>query len=100
MQTIRKPTAVARRLLGTSETLGHGVSSPEQGWSSASGPYRAVRRMAPPPAHARAVDDAKLEGLRFELDLGLWRGDSERIAQLVVDDATHLGDEAEPSAEE
>ena len=33
------------------------------------------------------IDTAKVEGLRFELDVGIWAGDVEYIASRVVDDA-------------
>jgi hypothetical protein len=38
------------------------------------------------------IDGAKVEGLRFELEVGVWRGDSERIALRVVDDAAYTPD--------
>lgn len=46
------------------------------------------------------IDGAKLEGLRFELDVGVWRADSERIAQCVIADAAHVTEtEAEAGRE-
>jgi hypothetical protein len=51
----------------------------------------------PTPAEADAIargargepfsDGAKVEGLRFELEVGVWRGDPVLIAGRVVDDA-------------
>jgi hypothetical protein len=38
------------------------------------------------------MDSAKIEGLRFELDVGIWRGDSDRIARRLIDDAGYLDD--------
>jgi hypothetical protein len=38
------------------------------------------------------LDCAKIEGLRFELDVGIWRGDSDRIARCLIDDAGYLDD--------
>ena len=35
------------------------------------------------------VDAAKIEGLRFELDCGLWRADLEGLAQRLIDDAEY-----------
>jgi hypothetical protein len=35
------------------------------------------------------VDAAKIEGLRFELECGLWRADLEGVARLVIDDGEY-----------
>lgn len=91
MQAFRKPSPLARSAQKTSEVRG-AEQSPEQSASALSGTYfRAVR---PPSAEAGALasgqsvlDCAKIEGLRFELDVGVWRGESEQIARCVIEDA-------------
>lgn len=69
--------------------------SPQQSATAISGTYfKAVR--SPDEAAARgepAVDFAKVEGLRFELDVGIWRLDSDRVARGVLADAGDLGDD-------
>lgn len=35
------------------------------------------------------VDAAKIEGLRFELECGVWRADLEGVAQRLIDDAEY-----------
>lgn len=92
MQAFRKPSHLAHRphAIGAS---GHEAQSPRENASATSGTYfRAVR---PTPAEAEAVaraepfaENAKVEGLRFELDVGVWRADSALIARRVVADAT------------
>lgn len=92
MQAFRKTSHLAHRPHATIGASGHEAQSPEESASATSGTYfRAVR---PTPAEADAVargeplsDCAKVEGLRFELDVGIWRGDAVLIARRVVDDA-------------
>jgi hypothetical protein len=90
MQTFRKPSALAARLHGSSRADRH-EQSPEQSATASSGTYRAVRPTVVEAAAASrgesVIDIAKIEGLRFELDVGIWRGDVEYIASRVVDDA-------------
>jgi anti-sigma28 factor (negative regulator of flagellin synthesis) len=66
----------------------------EQSASSTSGTYfRAPRPEQEPAPLARGepiIDGAKIEGLRFELDVGVWRMDSERIAQSIIADAEYV----------
>jgi anti-sigma28 factor (negative regulator of flagellin synthesis) len=91
MQAIRKPSIIAH-LRRAAESSGRDAQSPEQNASATSGTYfRAVR---PTDSEAAAlgrgepgIDCAKVEGLRFELDVGVWRSDSERVAQRVIADA-------------
>jgi anti-sigma28 factor (negative regulator of flagellin synthesis) len=66
----------------------------EQSASGTSGAYlRAPRpsgQEAALPGRADSIiDAAKLEGLRFELDVGVWRADSEHIARCVISDAEY-----------
>jgi anti-sigma28 factor (negative regulator of flagellin synthesis) len=97
MQAIRKPSVVAHLPQSTSEARTREAQSPEQNASSTSGTYfRAVR---PSEGDAAALargepllDRAKVEGLRFELDVGVWRGDSERMARRVIVDAAFVDD--------
>src|SRR5690606_5012680 len=79
--------------------------SPERSASATSGTYvrafrpseQEVSRLA---RNDSEIDGAKLEGLRFELDVGVWRADSERIAQCVIADAAHVTEtEAEAGRE-
>jgi anti-sigma28 factor (negative regulator of flagellin synthesis) len=63
-----------------------------QSASATSGTYfrtpRPSTEEAAPLARGDAVvDGAKVEGLRFELEVGVWRADSERIARCVIADA-------------
>lgn len=103
MHASRKPSPVAQSSRETSGFLSREAQSPEQSASATSGTYfRALRPTVPEAAptawSASPIDDAKIEGLRFELEVGIWRGDSERIAQCVIDDADHdadSGDDAE-----
>jgi hypothetical protein len=98
MQAIRKPSVIAH-LPRSPESSGRDEQSPEQNASGTSGTYfRAVR---PTDSEAAALargqfslDCAKIEGLRFELEVGIWRGDSERIAQRVVADAASPEDDS------
>ena len=71
--------------------------SPELSPSATSGTYFKAVRPTEGEAAALArgepvVDCAKIEGLRFELDVGIWRGDSDRIARGLIDDASYLDD--------
>jgi hypothetical protein len=98
MHAVRKPSLVAQRPQETAGSRRREMQSPEQSASATSGTYfKAVRPAAPEPAaSARSqspiADGAKVEGLRFELEVGVWRGDSERIALAVVDDAEYPTD--------
>jgi anti-sigma28 factor (negative regulator of flagellin synthesis) len=93
MHAFRKTSAQPR----TVESSGKETQSSEQSASAASGThFRAVR---PTEAEAAAVargqsliDCAKVESLRFEIELGIWRGDSERIAKSVIDDGEFAPD--------
>lgn len=71
--------------------------SREQSASGTSGTY--LRAPRPPadeaarlPGGASSIDRAKIEGLRFELDIGVWRADSERIARCVMAEAVYLAE--------
>jgi hypothetical protein len=94
MHAFRKPSSLAHAVRGTSDLRRPETRSPEQSATATSGTYfRAVR---PRPGEASALpeaegasDGAKVEGLRFELDVGLWRCDPLRVAQLIVDDAEY-----------
>jgi hypothetical protein len=96
MQAIRKPFPLAtqpRAAFESSEL----EQSPELSPSATSGTYFKAVRPTEGEAAALArgepvVDSAKIEGLRFELDVGIWRGDSDRIARRLIDDADYLGD--------
>lgn len=96
MQAFRKPSPIAHQP-HTSEARDREMRSPEQRPSATSGTYfRAVR---PTQADAAAladrsvIDCAKVEGLRFEVDVGVWRGDSDCIAQRIIDDAEYTADD-------
>jgi hypothetical protein len=97
MQAFRKTSHLAPRPHATIGASGHQDQSPRENPSATSGAYfRAVR---PTPAEADAVargephaDCAKVEGLRFELEVGVWRGDSALIARRVVADAECVSD--------
>jgi anti-sigma28 factor (negative regulator of flagellin synthesis) len=100
MQAIRKPSVVAHLPKSASEAGSLETQSPEQNASSTSGTYfRAVRPSEPDAAMlARGeppIDSARVEGLRFELDVGIWRGDSERIARRVITDAAFVADDSD-----
>jgi hypothetical protein len=91
MQAFRKPTALAARLQASSDADRRDPQSPDQSATASSGTYRAVR---PTPAEVAALargevvlDPAKIEGLRFELDVGIWRCHAEHVAERLVDDA-------------
>jgi anti-sigma28 factor (negative regulator of flagellin synthesis) len=69
----------------------------EQSASAVSGMYFRAVRLDQTEATALArgesiFDVAKVEGLRFELDVGIWRADSEHIAHRLVDDAEPLAE--------
>ena len=97
MQAFRKTSHLAHRPHAAIGASGHEAQSPQESASATSGTYfRAVR---PTPEEADAVargeplsDCAKVEGLRFELDVGIWRGDAVLIARRVVDDAECVPD--------
>ena len=92
MQAFRKTSHLAHRPHATIGASGQEAQSPRENASATSGTdFRAVR---PTPAEADAVsrgepfaECAKVEGLRFELEVGVWRGDSALIAERVVADA-------------
>jgi hypothetical protein len=90
MTAIRQQAALAIARQAAIQSNGGEGPAHEQSASALSGTqFRAVR---PDPAEAQAgtegvLASAKLEGLRFEIDVGVWRGDSEHIAQLLIDDA-------------
>jgi hypothetical protein len=90
MTAIRQRAALATARLAAIQSGGGEAPAHEQSASARSGTqFRAVR---PDPAQALAgaegvLASPKLEGLRFELDVGVWRGDSEHIAQLLIDEA-------------
>ena len=91
MHAFRKTSPLAQRPRA-SEFRSTESQSPEQSASATSGTYfRAVRPTAPEAAASArgeaVIDSAKVEGLRFELDVGVWRRDSERVARCVIDDA-------------
>jgi hypothetical protein len=97
MHAIRKPSPVAQRPQETARSRGRETQSPEQSASATSGTYFRAVRPAVPEAAASArsesvIDGVKVEGLRFELEVGVWRGDSERIALCVVEDAEYTTD--------
>lgn len=98
MHAIRKTSPLAQRPRA-SECRGE-EQSPEQSASATSGTFfRAVRpTAAEAAATARGepvIDNAKVEGLRFELDVGVWRRDSDRVARCVIDDAECITDDAD-----
>jgi anti-sigma28 factor (negative regulator of flagellin synthesis) len=100
MQAIRKTSLLADRLRATSASRSSEAQSPEQSASATSGTYfRAVRpTAAEAAATARGeplIDCAKIEGLRFELDVGVWRRDSERVARCVIGDAECVTDDGD-----
>ena len=97
MQAFRKPSPLATQTRAAFESSDLERQSPQQNPTATSGTYfKAVR---PTPAEVAVlargeplVDSAKIEGLRFELEVSLWRGDSERIALGMIDDAAYLED--------
>jgi hypothetical protein len=96
MQAIRKPFPLATQPRAAFESSGL-EQSPELSPSATSGTYFKAVRPTEGEAAALArgepvVDCAKIEGLRFELDIGIWRGDSDRIAHRLIDDAGYLDD--------
>ena len=69
----------------------------EQSASATSGTYlrapRPSEQEAAPLARGESIiDGAEIEGLRFELDVGRWRADSERIARCVIADAEDVAE--------
>jgi hypothetical protein len=95
MHAIRKPSVVAH-LPQSSEAGSRETQSPEQNASSTSGTYFRAVRPSDAAAQARGepqIDSAKIEGLRFELDVGIWRGDPERMARRVITDAMFVADD-------
>lgn len=97
MQAIRKPFPLANQPRAAFESSELELQSPEQSPSATSGTYFKAVRPTEGEAAALArgepiLDCAKIEGLRFELDVGIWRGDSDRIARCLIDDAGCLDD--------
>lgn len=98
MHAIRKTSPLAQRPRATPDVRSAEAQSPEQSASATSGTYfRAVRASAVEAAAAArgepVIDCAKVEGLRFELDVGVWRADSERVAGCVIEDAECIADD-------
>ena len=98
MHALRTLSPHAARSPALPESSRPETQSPEQNASAGSGTYfRAVRVTASEAAAlARGepvVDAAKIEGLRFELDCGLWRADIEGVAQRLIDDAEFAADD-------
>jgi hypothetical protein len=104
MQAFRKTSPLAPPQHATTGANDH-EASPEQNASGTSGTYfRAVRPSAPErDAIARGepvINCAKVEVLRFELEVGIWRRDSLLIAGRVLDDAERAVDDADGDAGE
>jgi hypothetical protein len=100
MQAIRKPFPLANQPRAAFESSELELQSPEQSPSATSGTYFKAVRPTEGEAAALArgepiLDCAKIEGLRFELDVGIWRGDSDRIARCLIDDAGCLDDDGD-----
>src|SRR5690349_10889199 len=98
MQAFRKPSSLAIQSRAAFESNELERQSPAQSPSATSGTYFKAVRPTEGEAAALArgepvVDSAKIEGLRFELDIGIWRGDSDRIAHCLIDDADYLPDD-------
>lgn len=98
MQAARKPSSFTTQSRAAFESNELGGLSPQQSATATSGTYfKAVRSTdAEAAALARGepiIDSAKVEGLRFELDIGIWRCDAARIAQGVLAEAGPLGDD-------
>lgn len=101
MQAFRKPSPPPQQARETSGARGDETESPEQNASATSGAY--LRAVRPTDAELAAlergespIDGAKIEGLRFELELGVWRRDSERIARAIIADAECARDPDDP----
>jgi anti-sigma28 factor (negative regulator of flagellin synthesis) len=101
MQAFRKPSSpLATQSRATFESSGLERQSPQQSAAATSGTYFKAVRPTEDEAAALArgepvLDGAKIEGLRFELDVGIWRGDSDRIARCLIDDAGCLDDDGD-----
>jgi anti-sigma28 factor (negative regulator of flagellin synthesis) len=96
MQAFRKPTIQAHPPRRSSEANSDDTGAPEQN-ASTSGTYVLSVRPTVEEAAALArgepvIDVVKVEGLRFELEVGIWRRDSARIAWHVLDDAENAAD--------
>lgn len=92
MQAFRKPSGLAHQPPATSGAHGNETESPERSAAATSGAY--LRAVRPTEAELAAlergeapIDGAKIEGLRFDLEVGVWRKDSERIARGIIADA-------------
>jgi hypothetical protein len=97
MQAFRKPSPLATQSRPAFESSGLLPQSPEQSPTASSGAYFKAVRPADGETAAEArgeasVDSARIEGLRFELDMGIWRGDADRIARCLIDEAGDFGD--------
>lgn len=95
MKTVGRQSALAHGL-GAARASDADRQSSERSASATSGTYvrapRPEQEAAPLARGDSDIDGAKLEGLRFELDVGVWRADSERIAQCVIADAAHVAE--------
>lgn len=97
MQALRKQSPPASLPQAARSSASVEGPSPEKSASATSGTYfRAVRPAgAEADAHARGeptLDVARAEGLRFELDMGIWRPNAERIAERIIDDGCQVSD--------
>lgn len=97
MHAVRKPSPIAGRQQETAGFRHRETQSPEQSASATSGTYfRAVRPTAAEAAataHGEPViDAARVEGIHFELEVGVWRCDPERVAQAIIDEADFIAD--------
>lgn len=103
MKVVGQQSALARQLEAAARENDAERQSPQQNASATSGTYFRVPRPAEQEATPLVqgepiVDRAKVEGLRFELDVGVWRADPERIARRILIDAEHApetGDDEE-----
>lgn len=105
MQAFRKPSPLATQTRAafestTFESDGLERPSPQQSATATSGTYfKAVRstegEVAALARGEPVLDFAKIEGLRFELDVGIWRCDTNRIARSLIDEAAYLGDDGD-----
>ena len=94
MQASRK---TPHGLQSTPQKHGRQTDQREPSAPAGSGTYRAVRpapgQEATLPHGESSIDSAKVEGLRFELDIGVWRSSSEVSARCVIDDAECVGED-------
>ena len=97
MQAFRKPFPLATQTRAAFDASELERQSPQHSATATSGTYFKAVRATPAETAALArgepvLDSAKIEGLRFELEVGVWRGDTERIAQRLIDDGGHFAD--------